>query len=101
MKNAFQQINQPVILGRDCTGVIVDVGKRVTRFDVGDEVWLSIPFWAQGTLCQTVLVQENRAARKPKSIGFEGASSLPYAGSWALTALSKVGIDDFTAHGKR
>lgn len=94
-------MKQPVILGRDCTGIIVDVGRRVKRVEVGDEVWLTVPYWAQGTLCQTVLVPENRVSRKPKNIGFEGASSLPYAGSWALSVLKEAGIDHNTAENKR
>lgn len=87
-------------MGRDCTGIIVDIGKRVKKLDVGDEVWSTVPFWAQGTLCQTIRVNENRVSRKPKNIGFEGASSLPYAGSWALAALNEAGIDDTTAANK-
>lgn len=93
-------MKQPVILGRDCSGIIVDIGKRVKRFDIGDEVWLTLPFWAQGTLCQTVLVPEKRVSKKPKTVEFEGASSLPYAGSWALAALNEAGIDEITAHNK-
>lgn len=101
MANNNTFLQQTVILGRDCTGVIVDIGRKVERLDVGDEVWLTVPFWAQGTLSQTVLVRENRATRKPKNIGFEGATSLPYAGSWALTALSEVGINNTTAPTKK
>lgn len=88
-------------MGRDCSGVIVDIGKKVERFEVGEEVWLTVPFWSQGTLCQTVLVHENRVAKKPKNVGFEGASSLPYAGSWALAVLSEAGIDSFNAQDKK
>lgn len=88
-------------MGRDCSGTIVDVGRRVNRVEVGDEVWLTMPFWAQGTLCQTIVAPENRVSRKPKNIAFEGASSLPYAGSWALAVLKKAGIDCNTAQKKR
>ncbi|XP_074037321.1 reticulon-4-interacting protein 1, mitochondrial isoform X2 [Leptinotarsa decemlineata] len=91
----------PVTLGRDCTGVITDIGSKVTRLEVGDEVWLSVPFWCQGTLCQSMLVCENRVARKPKNIGFEGACSLPYAGSLALSALAEARIEALNARHKR
>lgn len=94
-------MKQPVILGRECAGVIVDIGKKVKRLDIGDEVWLTVPFWAQGALCQTVLVSEKRVSKKPKTVEFEGASSLPYAGSWALAALNKAGIDEITALDKK
>lgn len=91
----------PIILGRDCTGIITDIGSKVTRLEVGDEVWLTVPFWAQGTLCQSVLIQENRVARKPKNVGFEGATSLPYSGSLALSTLIEARLDSMNAEGKK
>lgn len=68
---------------------------------MGDEVWLTMPFWAPGTLSQTVLVTEHRVSKKPKNIGFEGATSLPYAGTVALEALEKAGINQGIANCKR
>ncbi|ERL90879.1 hypothetical protein D910_08224 [Dendroctonus ponderosae] len=50
----------PVFLGRDCTGIITDLGRKVQRLELGDEVWVTIPFWSQGTLCQTILISEHR-----------------------------------------
>ncbi|KAK9873825.1 hypothetical protein WA026_002183 [Henosepilachna vigintioctopunctata] len=91
----------PVILGRDCTGIVTDIGKNVTRIEVGDEVWLTVPFWAQGTMCQTVAIPEIRVARKPKNIGFEGACSVPYAGCLALSALEKSNVTFENAQEKR
>ncbi|KAJ8975536.1 hypothetical protein NQ317_003878, partial [Molorchus minor] len=91
----------PVILGRDCTGIITDIGCKVKRLEVGDEVWLAVPFWSQGTLCQSVLVSENHLSKKPKNVGFEGAASIPYAGSLALAALDEAGIDSSTAFDKK
>ncbi|XP_066154615.1 reticulon-4-interacting protein 1 homolog, mitochondrial-like isoform X2 [Euwallacea fornicatus] len=91
----------PVILGRDCTGIITDLGKRVQRLEIGDEVWVTVPFWSQGTLCQTVLVAENRVARKPKNVGFEGSCSIPYAGSLAFSILTEADVDVDNAHSKK
>lgn len=79
----------------------MDVGPEVVRLEVGDEVWLTVPFWAPGTLCQTLVVSECKAARKPKNIGYEGAASLPHAGSVALAALEEARIDRGNAKNKR
>lgn len=49
-----------MVLGRDCTGVITDLGKDVNRLEIGDEVWVTVPFWSQGCLSQTVLVSNDR-----------------------------------------
>lgn len=103
LQRMYSQSNSelPVILGRDCTGIVTDIGPKVTRLEVGDEVWLSVPFWMQGTLCQSVLVEENRIGKKPKNVGFEGACSLPYAGSLALSALVEARLDSMNAGGKK
>ena len=31
------------ILGRDFSGVVLDVGRKVTNVDVGDSVWSALP----------------------------------------------------------
>ncbi|KAH1001097.1 hypothetical protein HUJ04_013353 [Dendroctonus ponderosae] len=77
------------------------LGRKVQRLELGDEVWVTIPFWSQGTLCQTILISEHRVARKPKNVGFEGACSVPYAGSLALSVLSEAKIDLNSAANKR
>lgn len=101
LRRILKEKELPVILGRDCTGIITDLGKNVKRLDVGDEVWVTVPFWSKGTLCQTILVSENRVARKPKNVGFEGSCSIPYAGSLALSALSDASIDCITVKSKK
>ncbi|XP_044265444.1 reticulon-4-interacting protein 1, mitochondrial-like [Tribolium madens] len=91
----------PVTLGRDCSGIITDIGSNVKRLEIGDEVWLTVPFWDEGTLSQSVIVPEFRIGRKPKNIGYEGACSLPYAGTVALNALKEVDISEENAQYKK
>ncbi|PNF39954.1 hypothetical protein B7P43_G15953 [Cryptotermes secundus] len=77
----------PVVLGRDCAGIIVDIGQKVNKFEIGDEVWFAVPYWMPGTMAEYVVVKERHIARKPKGIGFEIATSIPYAGTVAWDAL--------------
>lgn len=79
----------------------MDVGPDVVRLEVGDEIWLTVPFWAPGTLSQTIVVSECKAARKPKNIGYEGAASLPHAGSVAMASLEEANIDADNAKEKK
>ncbi|XP_019866811.2 reticulon-4-interacting protein 1, mitochondrial [Aethina tumida] len=83
----------PVTLGRDCSGIVTDLGSQVNELEVGDEVWAVVPFWSQGVMSQTVLVPNYRVSKKPKNIGFTGASSLPYAGCLALAVLKQANIN--------
>ncbi|XP_060536624.1 uncharacterized protein LOC132708352 isoform X2 [Cylas formicarius] len=103
LRRIFKQSSSdlPVILGRDCTGVITDLGEKIKRLEIGDEVWATVPFWSQGTLSQTVLLSENRVAKKPKNVGFEGACSIPYAGSIALSILNQAKLDVSNAEKKK
>ncbi len=87
--------NFSVILGRDCSGIIVDVGSNVTKFEVGDEVWLSIPYWMSGTLMEFISVKENFVSHKPERLDFLEAASLPYSSCIALDCVKRrAGIVD-------
>ncbi|GJQ79174.1 hypothetical protein Trydic_g5423 [Trypoxylus dichotomus] len=93
MVNVSKNIKElPITLGRDCTGIVVDIGRNVDHLEVGDEVWLTVPFWAPGTMTEYIVAPENRVSHKPKTIGFEGAASLPYSGSIVLSVLRKIDI---------
>ncbi|XP_050445675.1 reticulon-4-interacting protein 1 homolog, mitochondrial-like [Cataglyphis hispanica] len=92
----------PVTLGRDCAGVIVDIGQGVTNFDIGDEVFLAVPSWASGTMAEYIIVPETQVARRPKSCSFEASASLPYNGCLAWDALvNRSVIKEGNAKGKR
>ncbi|GLV36384.1 hypothetical protein CBL_08875 [Carabus blaptoides fortunei] len=91
----------PIILGRSCSGIVLEIGQNVTKFDIGDEVYLSAPYWAQGTVSEFCVAKEFRVGHKPKRIGFEGAAGLPYVGSLALNAINMAGITKENVEGKR
>ncbi|KAL0277783.1 UNVERIFIED_CONTAM: hypothetical protein PYX00_004947 [Menopon gallinae] len=92
--NSSAKDELPLILGRDCAGVVVEIGAKVTNFDIGDEVWLVSPFWCSGTLAEYVLTTEDMVAKKPSRLSFEAAASIPYAGCLAYDACKKAGIID-------
>lgn len=80
----------PLILGWDAAGVVSEVGKDVTKFKVGDEVFAR-PAMANGTYSEYVAVEEDLVALKPKSISFEEAASVPLAGMTAWQCLIDFG----------
>lgn len=93
----------PIILGRDCTGTIVDIGRNVTRFEAGDEVWLSVPYWMTGTMAEYISIKECYVSHKPERLDFFDAASLPYSGCIALHCVrQRAGIvDTKSGKGKR
>jgi NADPH:quinone reductase-like Zn-dependent oxidoreductase len=75
-------------LGVDYAGVVEAVGKNVTQFKVGDEVFGG----RQGALGEYVCVKADRAiAHKPAELTFEQAASVNIAGITALQALRDKG----------
>lgn len=75
-------------LGVDFAGIVESVGKDVTRFKPGDEVFGG----RTGAFAEYVVVPEDRAlALKPGNISFDQAASVPIAGITALQALRDHG----------
>src|SRR5258708_3877595 len=75
-------------LGVDFAGKVEAVGKNVTKFKPGDEVFGG----RDGAFAEYVCVREARAvALKPANITFEQAASVPIAGITALQGLRDKG----------
>ena len=72
-------------LGRDVAGQVEAVGKNVTQFKPGDEVFGI----CRGALAEYACTPERALAAKPPNVSFEQAASLPLAGLTALQGLSE------------
>jgi NADPH:quinone reductase-like Zn-dependent oxidoreductase len=70
-------------LGRDVAGVVEAVGKNVTQFKPGDEVFGI----CRGAVGEYACTFERALVMKPPNVSFEQAASLPLAG---LTALQGI-----------
>lgn len=89
----------PLIPGSDVAGVVKRVGERVTRFDVGDRVFGTIPHLnvsgtrgdRQGTYAEFVVAREDRLARLPDGVGFDVGAGLGLVGITAWRALFHFG----------
>ncbi|WP_080874461.1 NADP-dependent oxidoreductase [Oceanobacillus timonensis] len=77
----------PIILGWDAAGVIKQVGKNVTAFQVGDEVFARPDLTPNGTYASYTAVDEELLAMKPKNSSFEEAAAVPLAGLTAWQCL--------------
>ena len=75
-------------MGVDFSGTVEAVGKAVTRFRPGDEIFGG----ARGAFAEYIRVSEDDAiARKPAGSSHEEAAALPIAASTALQALRDQG----------
>jgi NADPH:quinone reductase-like Zn-dependent oxidoreductase len=73
--------------GFDVAGHVETVGKKVTRFQPGDEVF----GMCKGALAEYVSVSEDKLAPKPANLTLEQAAAVPISGVTALRALRDHG----------
>ncbi|WP_431901376.1 NAD(P)-dependent alcohol dehydrogenase [Nonomuraea sp. bgisy101] len=76
------------VLGADVAGQVEAVGKDVTEFRPGDEVF-AMP--KQGGFAEYVCVREDELAPRPANLSFEQAAAVPMAAGTALLGLRDQG----------
>jgi len=76
----------PITIGQDFAGEVVEVGKAVNQFAVGDNVF----GFAQGTYAEYAAAPLCTVAAIPKSIDFATAAALPTAGLTALQIIRDI-----------
>jgi NADPH:quinone reductase-like Zn-dependent oxidoreductase len=78
------------VLGADIAGTVEAVGKRVTRFQPGDEVFGDL--WDNfGGFAEFACAKETSLELKPANSTFAEAAAVPQAGVLALQGLRKAG----------
>jgi NADPH:quinone reductase-like Zn-dependent oxidoreductase len=77
----------PLILGNDVAGIVVRVGRRVRRFEPGDEVYARPHQDRIGTYAEFIAMNEAHVALKPKNLDMEEAASIPLVGLTAWQVL--------------
>lgn len=79
------------ILGSDVAGTVVAVGRDVTQFQVGDEVFGDIGDTGMGAFAEYACGSESALVHKPANATFEQAASMPIAALTALQGLRDQG----------
>ncbi len=77
----------PLILGWDLSGVVEELGRGVSRFKIGDEVYSLPDPTRDGAYADYIVVRESELALKPNSLHHIRAAAVPLA---ALTAWQSL-----------
>jgi NADPH:quinone reductase-like Zn-dependent oxidoreductase len=84
----LQRGRKPAIVGTDFAGTVESVGRRVTQYRPGDEIFGGV----RGAFAEYAAAAEDGAvARKPAGVSFEDAGTLAVAGTTALQAIRDHG----------
>ena len=78
-------------LGSDVAGTVEAIGRNVTQFQVGDEVFGSMSLDLLGSFAEYVSAPEELFALKPAKLTFEQAAAVPLAAFTALQGLRDKG----------
>jgi NADPH:quinone reductase-like Zn-dependent oxidoreductase len=83
---SFVKVTFPVILGCDLAGTVVEVGAKVTKFHVGDEVFAMMPQdW--GAHAERVALTQSLVVTKPAKLSMVQAAAVPTVAMTALLGL--------------
>ncbi len=90
--------DKPKVLGWDASGTVIAVGKEVSLFKEGDEVYYAGDVGRPGSNSEFQLVDERIVGRKPKKLDFAHAAAMPLTSITAWEAFfDRMRID---RHGK-
>jgi NADPH:quinone reductase-like Zn-dependent oxidoreductase len=78
-------------LGADIAGRVEAVGKNVTQFQIGDDVFGGLPLNELGGFAEYVCTNEDAVALKPARLTFEQAAAVPLSAFTALQGLRDKG----------
>ncbi|HZM22551.1 MAG TPA: NAD(P)-dependent alcohol dehydrogenase, partial [Anaerolineales bacterium] len=93
----FMKPTRITILGTEFAGEIVSVGKEVTQYQEGDQVF-GYTGLGMGTYAEYMCLSEKPSAmasvmgKKPNNINYEEAAATPFGGLEALHALRQANI---------
>jgi len=79
-------------LGCDIAGRVVAVGKRVSKFKPGDEVYGDLSAGGWGGFAEYLCADEKMLRLKPVGMSFEQAAAIPQAALLAWQGLRKGGL---------
>jgi NADPH:quinone reductase len=82
----------PFIIGRDMIGEVIEVGKEVTQFRIGDLVWANNQGYdgRQGTFAEYCSIDEQYSYHLPPGVDPLDAITILHSGLTAARGLSKV-----------
>jgi hypothetical protein len=94
MATVFNRPKRPFSLGFDLSGIVLEVGRNIKEFKVGDEVYAKVPWDQMGTVSEKVVVEEQSVSLKPVNQSFEEAAAMPLVACTVYDAFEVAEIKE-------
>lgn len=85
---SFVRLKLPAVLGVDVSGVVVEVGKNVDKFKIGDKVYAFMGINKNGGYGEYATIPETFAAMLPENLDITIAGTVPGVGMTAYEAFT-------------
>ncbi|WP_156757494.1 NADP-dependent oxidoreductase [Actinokineospora pegani] len=93
MREFAGDVEFPATMGQEVAGVVRGVGKDVSGFTEGDEVFgYTAP--SSGGFAELAVLSAAGTAHKPPKVSFTDAATLPVAGATAYDAVEQLGLSE-------
>lgn len=83
----LQDYPMPLTLGNECSGIVEQVGSKVSGFQKGDRVYTRLPLNKIGAFAEYVVVDQDAIAKMPQGYDFNTAAAIPLTGLTAYQAI--------------
>lgn len=83
----LQDYPMPLTLGNECSGIVEQVGSKVSGFQKGDRVYTRLPLNKIGAFAEYVAVDQDAIAKMPQGYDFNTAAAIPLTGLTAYQAI--------------
>lgn len=83
----IQDYTMPLTLGNECSGIVEQVGSKVTGYQKGDRVYTRLPLNKIGAFAEYVAVDQDAITKMPEGYDFNTAAAIPLTGLTAYQAI--------------
>lgn len=83
----IQDYPMPLTLGNECAGIVEKVGRKVSGFRPGDQVYARLPINKIGAFAEYAAIDQSALAPMPTGYSFAVAAAIPLTG---LTAYQGI-----------
>lgn len=83
----IQDYPMPLTLGNECAGIVEKVGRKVSGFRPGDQVYARLPIKKIGAFAEYAAIDQSALAPMPTGYSFAVAAAIPLTG---LTAYQGI-----------